>query len=128
MLDRCANEWNRTKNQKLNVPKEKEGTIKDSPKSGVTKKSQQSDLRQKEDASQCVMHKKWDSNAVPFWSHSTVLQLGGMAVRDRGGGEGGRGGGEEGRGGEGLRGCISQLRINQRVSKIFFMCTIYSKK
>lgn len=91
MIDRCANGWNAANGS------EKTPNIA---------------------SDHCVSHLKWNSSVVPFWSHSSVLQLGGLAqVR---GMKETRGVASEARDEpittQGFEGCIAKLRINHLVS------------
>ena len=113
MVDRCAEGWNsQSDTNSLN-----------DLKNNTTKKKSRSNSRKQNNlivaSDHCVSHAKWDSNDVPFWSHSGVLQLGGLAQTRNNrvkSGQGNAASQTEEITSTGFKGCISHLRINDAVS------------
>jgi len=112
MVDRCAEGWETQSDANPDLKKD------------TTKKKQSRSNSRKQNnlivaSDHCVSHAKWDSNDVPFWSHSGVLQLGGLAqarnnrARSSPGNVDSR---TEEITSTGFRGRISHLRINDAVS------------
>lgn len=88
MSDRCANGWERGEDVENNL-------------------SVASD--------HCVAHSQWDSNSLPFWSQSGVLQLGGLAQTEPKHPDVNNVGAAPTIISAKFSGCISHLRINDAV-------------